>query len=142
MITRGLDRSAETEADQMGVVLAARAGYSPYGLVEVLHKLAARKPDDPGLKILYSTHPTPRDRLTSLGEALEPRIAALPTGQEPAIRLVSGDVAPAPTPAATPARKRKPTAAEGEPQAQPDSAPTPVPAATPARRRKPAPVAD
>ena len=124
MITRGLDRSAETEADQMGVVLAARAGYSPYGLVEVLHKLAVRKPDDPGVKILFATHPSPRERLTSLGETLEPRIATLPAGQEPAIRLVSGDVAPAPAPAATPARKRKPAAAEAEPQAQPDSAPT------------------
>ena len=125
MIARGLDKEAEYEADRLGVVLAARAGYSPYGLVEVLHKLAARKSDDAGLKILFKTHPGPRDRLASLGESIEPRIATLPAGQEPAIRLVSGDVAPTPTPAAAPTRKRKPAAAaEAEPQAQPDSAPT------------------
>jgi predicted Zn-dependent protease len=134
-IARGLDRESEYEADRIGVVLAARAGYSPYGLVEVLHKLAARKPDDAGLKILFKTHPQPRERLTSLGEALEPRIEALPAGREPAIRLVSGDVAPAPETAATPGRKRKPAAAdccaEGQPEAQPDSAPTRKP-----RRRR------
>jgi predicted Zn-dependent protease len=107
----------------MGVVLAARAGYSPYGLVEVLHKLAVRKPDDPGLKILYSTHPTPRDRLTSLGEVLEPRIATLPAGSEPALRQVSADVAPAAEPTRAPAgKKRKPAAAaQKESQAQPES---------------------
>lgn len=134
MITRSLDRGAENEADQMGVVLAARAGYSPYGLVEVLHKLAVRKPDDPGLKILYSTHPTPRDRLTSLGEVLEPRIATLPAGSEPALRQVSADVAPAAEPTRAPAgKKRKPAAARTEPQAQPEpqapaeSAPTTKP---------------
>jgi predicted Zn-dependent protease len=148
IVTRGLDRGAETEADQMGVVLAARAGYSPYGLVEVLHKLAARKPDDPGLKILYSTHPSPRDRLTTLGEALEPRVEALPAGQEPPIRLVSGDVAPAPTPARGRAAKRKPGAVEPRPlvqseqQAQPEQEaqpeqPAQQPGSAPSRRRGP-----
>ena len=128
MITRSLDRGAEHEADQLGVVLAARAGYSPYGLVEVLHKLAARKPDDPGLKILFSTHPQPRERLTSLGEALEPRIGKLPAGKEPAIRQVSADVPAASAPAATPARgqRRKPAAA-AQPEQQPDSAPATKP---------------
>jgi predicted Zn-dependent protease len=130
LIARGLDKEAEYEADRLGVILAARAGYSPYGLVEVLHKLAARKPDEAGLKILFKTHPQPRDRLTSLGEALEPRIAALPAGQEPAIRQVSADVAPAPAPAPARGAKRKPAsadccaAAQPAQQAQPESAPT------------------
>lgn len=128
MIARGLDKETEYEADRLGVVLAARAGYSPYGLVEVLHKLAARKPDEAGLKILFKTHPGPRDRLTSLGEAIEPRISTLPTGQEPVIRQVSADVAPAPTATSAPGRKRKPAAAaEAETQAQPDSAPAASP---------------
>jgi predicted Zn-dependent protease len=42
VFARGLDKSAEYEADAVGVVLAARAGYNPFGLVDVLHKLAAR----------------------------------------------------------------------------------------------------
>jgi predicted Zn-dependent protease len=41
-----LDRSLEYEADRMGVVLATRAGYDPYGFVSVLQVLAQLKPDD------------------------------------------------------------------------------------------------
>jgi predicted Zn-dependent protease len=120
IFARKLDKDAEFEADQIGVVLAARAGYSPYGLVEVLHKLAARGGSDASLELIFETHPHPNERLEKLGAALEPRIATLPAGKEPAIRQVSGDIAPAP--AATPATKRKPAAA-----AQPDSAPAASP---------------
>jgi predicted Zn-dependent protease len=95
VFARGLDKSAEFEADQIGVVLAARAGYSPYGLVEVLHKLSARGAEDASLALLFKTHPHPGERLTQLGDALAPRAAALPAGREPALRAVSADVAPA-----------------------------------------------
>src|SRR5688572_17291327 len=95
VFARGLDKSAEFEADQIGVVLAARAGYSPYGLVEVLHKLSARGSEDASLALLFKTHPHPGERLSQLGEALAPRAATLPAGKEPAIRAVSADVAPA-----------------------------------------------
>src|SRR5262249_42413545 len=37
---RGLDKSAEFEADRIGVVLAARAGYEPWGLPSVLQEMA------------------------------------------------------------------------------------------------------
>ena len=95
VMARGLDKSAEFEADQMGIVLAARAGYSPYGLVEVLHKLSARAGDDASLALLFKTHPHPGERLSQLGEALAPRLSTLPAGKEPAIRQVGADV-PAP----------------------------------------------
>jgi predicted Zn-dependent protease len=88
VMARGLDKDAEFEADRIGVVLAARAGYSPYGLVEVLHLLAARTADDASLALLFKTHPAPGERLTQLGDALAPRVAALPAGKEPAIRPV------------------------------------------------------
>jgi predicted Zn-dependent protease len=103
IIARGLDKEAEYEADQLGAILAARAGYSPYGLVEVLQKLAARSRDDGSLTLLFKTHPQPRERISSLGEALEPRVATLPAGKEPAIRQVSADVLPAPAAATKPA---------------------------------------
>ncbi len=92
VMARGLDKSAEFESDQIGVILAARAGYSPYGLVEVLHKLSARAGDDASLALLFKTHPHPGERLTELGNALTPRMATLPAGKEPAIRQVSADV--------------------------------------------------
>jgi predicted Zn-dependent protease len=103
VMARGLDKSAEFESDQMGVVLAARAGYSPYGLIEVLHKLSARSVDDASLALLFKTHPHPGERLSELGNALTPRISSLPAGKEPPIRQVAADLPPAaanPTPAA------------------------------------------
>ena len=105
VLARGLDKSAEFEADRIGVVLAARAGYSPYGLVEVLHLLAARSADDSSLALLFKTHPAPDERLTQLGDALAPRVAVLPAGQEPAIRPVD--------PRTPPPSAAKPAAAEG-----------------------------
>jgi predicted Zn-dependent protease len=96
VLARGLDKSAEFEADRIGIVLAARAGYSPYGLVEVLHKLAARGASDASLALLFQTHPAPGDRLTELGNVLAPRAAQLPTGKEPALRQVRADLPPPP----------------------------------------------
>jgi len=95
IFARGLDKSAEFEADRIGVVLAARAGYNPYGLVEVLHKLAARGAEDGSLALLFKTHPHPEERLTELGDAVAPKVAGLPVGKEPAIRRVSAEVPPA-----------------------------------------------
>lgn len=105
MFARGLDKSAEFEADRIGIVLAARAGYSPFGLVDVLHKLEARGAEDASLALLFKTHPQPGERLTTLGEAVAPRAANLPAGKDPAIRRVSAGVPP---PAAA-----KPAPAEG-----------------------------
>ena len=95
VMARGLDKSAEFEADQIGVILAARAGYSPYGLLEVLHKLSARGAGDASLALLFKTHPSPGERLTQLGDALTPRMSQLPAGKEPQIRQVSADAVPA-----------------------------------------------
>ena len=109
IFARGLDQEAEFEADQIGIVLAARAGYNPFGLIEVLHKLAARSAGDASLALLFETHPTPGDRLSQLGAALEPRVATLPAGKEPGIQQVSADVPPpaaAAKPAAAPAGTR------------------------------------
>jgi beta-barrel assembly-enhancing protease len=116
VFARGLDKSAEFEADRMGVVLAARAGYSPYGLVEVLHKLSARGSEDASLALLFKTHPHPGERLSEIGQALAPRAGGLPAGREPAIQAVSADAAP-------PAARRAPAAAEAASTLQPSEAP-------------------
>jgi len=94
VFARGLDKSSEYEADQIGIVLAARAGYAAFGLIEVLHKLAARGASDESLALLFKTHPSPGERLTQVGDAVAPRVAELPSGKEPGIRQVSGEVPP------------------------------------------------
>lgn len=69
-LARGLDKSAEFEADQVGIVLATRAGYVPYGLPAVLRKMASRNPQDASLALLFKTHPLPQERLEQLGDAM------------------------------------------------------------------------
>ncbi len=119
VFARGLDKSAEFEADQIGIVLAARAGYSPYGLVEVLHKLSARGGDDASLALLFKTHPHPGERLTQLGQVLAPRVASLPAGQEPTLRAVSADATPSAARPAPAEAKSSPAAASPEPAPRP-----------------------
>jgi beta-barrel assembly-enhancing protease len=70
LYARGLDKSDEFEADRMGVVFAARAGYDPYGLPAVLTTLASADPKDTFLTLLYKTHPLPQARLDRLAPGL------------------------------------------------------------------------
>lgn len=90
----GLDKNSEFEADAAGVILAARAGYNPFGLAEVLHKLNARGGKDPALIDLFGSHPPPSERIAKLGELLEPRLGSLPEGMEPALATVAAHAAP------------------------------------------------
>jgi predicted Zn-dependent protease len=62
---RPLDRGLETEADQLAVVLATRAGYDPYGLAGALQMLAQYKGGGDEAS-LFSTHPSATDRLADL----------------------------------------------------------------------------
>lgn len=68
LYARGLDKDDELEADRMGVVIAARAGYDPYGLAAVLQTLQSMKPDDATASFMFKTHPPASERL----EKLEP----------------------------------------------------------------------
>jgi beta-barrel assembly-enhancing protease len=70
LYARGLDKSDEFEADRMGVVLATRAGYDPYGLPAVLTTLASADPKDNYLTLLFKTHPLPQARLDQLAPGL------------------------------------------------------------------------
>lgn len=69
--TRGLDKKDEFEADRMGVVIAARGGYDPYGLPAVLQTLQSINPQDSGLALLFKTHPALSERLSLLDQVME-----------------------------------------------------------------------
>jgi predicted Zn-dependent protease len=74
IMARGLDKSAEFEADRIGVVLATRAGYDPWGLPSVLQDIGSvSKTDAGGVALLFKTHPHPDERLAALGEAMDER---------------------------------------------------------------------
>jgi beta-barrel assembly-enhancing protease len=74
---RGLDKNDEFEADRMGVVIAARGGYDPYGLPAVLQTLQSINPSDSSVALMFKTHPALADRLSLLDQEMSGRFANL-----------------------------------------------------------------
>ena len=70
----GLDQEDEFAADRAGALIAAQAGYDPYGLLMVLSTLDALDPGEPRASLLFATHPDTRqriDRLAAVTAAIE-----------------------------------------------------------------------
>ncbi|MFA5321632.1 MAG: M48 family metalloprotease [Smithella sp.] len=78
---RSLDKSAEFEADRMGVTLTTRAGYEPYGLPEVLQTIGQTGKDENSVALLFKTHPHPDDRLVKLDDAISDRLDKIKNGK-------------------------------------------------------------
>lgn len=75
---RGLDKSAEFEADRLGTQLMASSGYDPAAALGVLEALlAAKNSADTKADWLFSTHPQPEQRIDQL---LAAGIADIPAG--------------------------------------------------------------
>lgn len=62
MLSKGLDKKLEYEADQEGVKYAIRAGYDPGAMLKFLKRLASKR-EALKLKALEGTHPKVEDRL-------------------------------------------------------------------------------
>jgi len=69
----GLDKGDEYDADRLGIVYATRAGYNPYGLPRVIQMYAGAAGEG-GFELLFSTHPSPADRLAALDKAMGSRL--------------------------------------------------------------------
>ena len=78
---RSLDKNAEFEADRIGVALATRAGYEPFGLPEVLQAIGQVSKNDGSVALLFKTHPAPDDRLSMLGDAAGSRLDNIKDGK-------------------------------------------------------------
>ena len=87
LIARGLDKSAEFEADRDGVVIAARAGYDSSALIAVMERLKALKPGAADTALLFSTHPSPEARIEALTEAATPEIESAAAPSSAAARI-------------------------------------------------------
>lgn len=81
IMSRGLDKSAEFEADRIGLSLATRAGYEPYGLTEVLQIIGQTNKNDSSVALLYKTHPSPDERLLKLGNAIGNKLDNIKDGK-------------------------------------------------------------
>jgi Zn-dependent protease with chaperone function len=75
LLTLQFSRSDESEADLVGLELAARAGYDPRASVSLWNKMAAASKSQGGLRFL-STHPGGPDRIAKL-EANLPKVEGL-----------------------------------------------------------------
>jgi predicted Zn-dependent protease len=78
---RSLDKSAEYEADRLGLSYATRAGYEPYGLTEVLQTIGQTNKNDDSVALLFKTHPHPDERLVALGDAIGNRLDNIKDGK-------------------------------------------------------------
>lgn len=76
VLARGIDKNDEYQADQHGVVIAARGGYNPFGLVGVLQTLDSAAAEDRAMGLLFSTHPTPSSRIERLGATVGEKLDA------------------------------------------------------------------
>lgn len=74
LYSRGLEREDEYAADRLGVVIAARAGYDPFALLNALTTVDSLDPHDPNLTLMFSTHPPTGERLARLDRAMDGKL--------------------------------------------------------------------
>ncbi|MES2297681.1 MAG: M48 family metalloprotease [Pseudomonadota bacterium] len=93
-----LDQEDELEADRMGIVIAARAGYNPFGLPSVLQALQSVKPDHTGVALMFKTHPPFDLRLEKLSQLMTQAFEQLDNQPDLADRFKATLTPPAPAP--------------------------------------------
>lgn len=96
-------RTAETEADKIGIELAARAGFKPDAAAEFWVKMADNSKSK-GRSDFFSTHPAPVKRMESLQELaipMTPLYEAALASRANVYDWLNGDKSKRPTPDAT-----------------------------------------
>ena len=104
-----LDRGEEEQADRMGMVLAARAGYDPFGLPSTIQILQSVIGDQGSTSVLFSTHPTPEARLAALDKSMSSAMERY-SGQANLQDRFASTILGMPVPASTAATSAKPPA--------------------------------
>ncbi len=89
LYVRGLDKTDELEADRLGVVVAARGGYDPWGLPVVLQTLQSISPDDSAVALMFATHPPPTERLDAIEQSMLALLDAYATQPQLAKRFLA-----------------------------------------------------
>ena len=69
------DRAKEKEADYVGLMYMARAGYDPQAAVRVLEALESESASEPVQPAITSTHPTHPERIVQLLDAMPKAMA-------------------------------------------------------------------
>ena len=76
------------------MVLAARAGYDPFALLDVLTTIDSINPGSAELTVLLNTHPPTADRLQRLARNMDGRLDAYAAGQSNLKRFTAISSAP------------------------------------------------
>jgi predicted Zn-dependent protease len=71
------DRAKEKEADYIGLMYMARAGYDPQAAITVLEALEAASANEPAQPAILSTHPTHPERIIQLMDAMPKALSEL-----------------------------------------------------------------
>ena len=85
----GLDRDLEYNADKRGVILAARAGYDPYALLDVLTTIDSINPGEADLTVMLNTHPPTAKRLKKLAKLMDGKLDKYANGQTNTKRFIA-----------------------------------------------------
>ena len=89
LLSKGLSRDDELEADKFGTILAAAAGYDPQGLRRSIASLAAKQKTDVLLAKFNKTHPSSAERLRVIDKTIKDNRLSGP-GQRLAERFSQG----------------------------------------------------
>jgi len=76
----GWDRKKELEADEIGIMYMARAGYDPRAAIRVMEKMVAEDGGSTGTS-WFSTHPSSNERLYALHAKLDEALKAYEKAQ-------------------------------------------------------------
>ena len=87
MMTRGLDKQAEFEADRDALILAANAGYDCSAILGVLEKLEELKSKSASSSLLFQTHPSPSQRIDEVVMTFTPDLESCAVPSPAADRL-------------------------------------------------------
>jgi len=71
LLSNGLSRGDELDADKGGTILASKIGYDPTGLRRSIERLAAKQKTDVLMGRFNKTHPPARDRLKAIDQTLK-----------------------------------------------------------------------
>lgn len=83
----GLSREDELDADRIGAIYAARAGYDPWALLSTLTTIEGIHPQALAVEQLTASHPPTEDRRNILAAHLDERLGDLNPGLRPIDRF-------------------------------------------------------
>lgn len=129
-------RQQEYEADHIGLILMARAGYDPVAAVTFWQKLSAE--GGPRVPEFLSTHPAPEHRIEAIRALIPEANKYRPVGNTASLGAPSSD--PVTTPVGRPVQATVPPAPASFSAPAPLTAPGPPPVHAPSLAPAPAPV--